>query len=345
MDSSEIGSEIQLPQVEQPRAEIPQQPAPPASEAVPLAETVHRATPAESLHVQPPQAQVFQEHVFQEQGPEWSYASQLEADQQQAQQPQQPWLAAPPTRTRRPLSRVQTLIVGGAVAAMVAGGAFGGYIVHQRQDRNDQAVAAAKAAQGQQPQPLSAGVRSDGSHYGPLFAYLLPVPSGYALGPDVTVYGNDGYYTADQIASGFDDLLSSIPKSDLTNVKGRLASQHLKGVAVRSFVQTSSSQTISIVLRQLDAGAAKNDADTFVSLFTDLNVFRTGPTVPGYPQAKCMLPPGLGSDKFDAMECVAVSGDVEVMVYTQGAAPLDQGAVAQMIAQQLDRLKSPQTLS
>jgi hypothetical protein len=257
-----------------------------------------------------------------------------------------PIVAAAPSRLRRPFSLAQALIGGGAVLAMVAGGAVGGHIVQQRQHQNDQAVAAAKAVQAQKPQPVTAGVRSDGTHYGSLFAYLLPVPAGYTLGPDITVYGNNGYYTADQITSGFDDLLSSVPKSDLSNLKGRLASQHLKGVAVRSIVQTSSSsQTISIVLRQLDATAARTDADAFVSLFTDLNVFRTGPAVPGYPQAKCMLPPGLGSDRFDTMECVAVSGDVEVMVYTQGVAPLDQGAVAQVVAQQLDRLKSPQTLS
>lgn len=316
-DSSEFGPDGA--QAEPSQAE-------PAQAELPKAEIPQAELPQEQLG----EGQVLQGQVFEPPYPP---------------QPQQPGFAVPPTRTRNPLFRIRALIGGGAVAAMVAGGVFGGYIVQQRQDRNDQAVAAAKAAQGQQPQPLAAGVRSDGSHYGPLFAYLLPVPSGYTLGPDVTVYGNDGYYTADQIASGFDDLLSSIPKSDLTNLKGRLASQHLKGVAVRSVVQTDSSQTVSIVLRQLDATAAKSDADTFVSLFTDLNVFRTGPSVPGYPQAKCMLPPGLGSDKFDTMECVAVSGDVEVMVFTQGTAPLDQGAVAQMIAQQLDRLKSPQTLS
>jgi hypothetical protein len=143
-----------------------------------------------------------------------------------------------------------------------------------------------------------------------------------------------------------EDLLSGIPKSDQSNVKGALANTHLKGVAVRT-LQTTDGATpaaISIELIQFDVKDAKGAASDFDSLVSNLNIFRTGASVPGYAQAKCVLPPGLGSDKLDEMLCVASSGDVEVMVDAQAITPLDQNSVAKLVAQQLDRLKTSQSI-
>ena len=253
----------------------------------------------------------------------------------------QPYVPAP----ARTFPRAKALIAAGAVLSIAVGAGIGTYIVQQRQDRNDQAIAAAKAVQAAKPTPVTAGVRADGSHYGTLFAYLLPMPDGYALGPYDANYGNNSYVSASQITTQLEDLLSGIPKSDMSNAKGALANTHLKGVAVRTLASTSSSsEVVSIELLQFDVKDAKSASDSFNRLVSDLNVFRNGPSVSGYSQAKCVLPPGLGSDKVDEMLCVASSGDVEVMVDAQGVAPLDQSQIATLVGQQLDRLKTSQTI-
>jgi hypothetical protein len=243
-----------------------------------------------------------------------------------------------------PRSRV--LIAAGAVLSIAVGAGVGTVIVQHREDHNNQVVAAAKAAAAVKPAPVTGGVRSDGSHFGSLFAYLLPIPSGYTPGPYDSNYGNNSFIPASQITSQLEDLLSGIPKSDQSNVKGALANTHLKGVAVRT-LQTTDGATpaaISIELIQFDVKDAKGAASDFDSLVSNLNIFRTGASVPGYAQAKCVLPPGLGSDKLDEMLCVASSGDVEVMVDAQAITPLDQNSVAKLVAQQLDRLKTSQSI-
>ncbi|MBS2961797.1 hypothetical protein KGA66_01965 [Actinocrinis puniceicyclus] len=246
----------------------------------------------------------------------------------------------------RSVARGRALIAAGAVLSIAVGAAAGTVVVRQREDSNKRAIAAAQAAAAARPAPLTGGVRSDGSHYGSLFAYLLPLPDGYTPGPYDADYGDNGYVPAAQITSQLEDLLSGIPKSDLSNAKGALANTHLKGVAVRTMESSASTAdlVVSIELLQFDVKDAKNAATSFTSLVSDLNVFRTGPTVPGYAQAKCVLPPGLGSDKLDEMLCVASSGDVEIMVDAQGSAPLDQNKVATLVARQLDQLKTAQSI-
>lgn len=250
--------------------------------------------------------------------------------------------ATPPRRS----SPGRVLIAAGAALSIAIGAGIGTYIVKQRQYRNDQAIAVAQAAQAAIPTPVTGGVRFDGSHYGSLFAYLLPIPNGYTPGPDDGNYGDNSYTSAAQVTTQLEDLLSGIPKSDLSSAKGVLANTHLKGVAVRTLSTSSSNSTevVSIELLQFDVKDAKSAADDFDSLVSDLNVFRTGPSVPGYGRAKCVLPPGLGSDQLDEMLCVASSGDVEVVVDAQGEAPLDMNSIATLVAQQLDRLKTSQTI-
>lgn len=258
------------------------------------------------------------------------------------------WPPAPPTQpaAKRGVPRGRVLLAAGAVISIAVGAGVGVAIVRHREGHNNQLIAAARAAAASRPAPVTGAVRADGSHYGSLFAYLLPMPSGYQPGPYDGNYGNNSYVPAAQITSQLEDLLSGIPKSDMSNAKGALADTHLKGVAVRT-MQSDSANTgtvVSIELLQFDVKDAKSAAQNFDNLVSNLNVFRTGASVPGYAQAKCVLPPGFGSDKLDEMLCVASSGDVEVMVDAQGTIPLDQNAVASLVARQLDRLKTAQSI-
>lgn len=252
----------------------------------------------------------------------------------------------PPAAPKRTIPRSRVLIATGAALSIAVGAVIGAVIVQNRQDHNNQVIAAARAAAAARPAPVTGGVRSDGSHYGSLFAYLLPMPDGYTPGPYDANYGNNSFVPASQITSQLEDLLAGVPKSDMSSAKGALANTHLKGVAVRTLTSSTSNSDldVSVELLQFDVKDAKTAAQDFDNLVSDLNVFRTGASVPGYGQAKCVLPPGLGSDKLDEMLCVASSGDVEVLIDAQGTAPLDQNSVAKLTAQQLDRLKTSQSI-
>lgn len=245
---------------------------------------------------------------------------------------------------------IRTRLAAGAVASIVVGAAIGAGVVHARDVTHDRGQAAADAVASAQAQlaviqkPVTAGVRSDGSHYGSLFAFLLPLPSGYSLGPDVGTIGDNDYISANEVNAQIQGELLKLPKDDMGSSKGTLADLHLQGIAVRTMVNGGGTEEIDFELMQLDPKAASSD-EKMLGSFVDGLGFRQGASVPGYGSAKCVLPPGLGSDSVDEMLCAASYGDVEVVVEVSGVAPLNQAGAVQMIAQQLDRLKSNQTLT
>jgi hypothetical protein len=245
---------------------------------------------------------------------------------------------------------LRTRLAAGAVASIVVGAAIGYGVVHSRDLTHDRQQAAADAAASAQARlaviqaPVTGGVRSDGSHYGSLFAYLLPLPDGYSLGPDIGTIGDNDYISASQVNAQIQGQLLKLPKGDMSSSKGTLADLHLQGIAVRTMVNGGGTEELDFELMQLDPKAASSD-EHMLGGFVDGLGFREGATVPGYGSAKCVLPPGLGSDSVDEMFCVASYGDVEVMVEVSGVAPLNQSNAVQLIAQQLDRLKNNQTLT
>ena len=247
------------------------------------------------------------------------------------------------TNARKPL-----LAVVGALASVAIGVGVGAYVVSGRNTDHARQISALQAADAAQlaklRAPVHAGVRSDGSHYGSLFTFLLPTPSGWSLGPDVGVIGNNDYVGAAQINKDLQNSLLNVPKSDLSSTQSTLTNLHLQGIAVRSMLNPSASFQLDVQLLQLDPKQASADQRS-LSVLVDGLGWRQGASVPGYAAAACVLPPGLGSDTLDAMLCVASVGDVEVMVQAEGAVPLDQNTTVQMLVQQLNRLKSNQTLT
>jgi hypothetical protein len=240
------------------------------------------------------------------------------------------------------------LSMTGALAALAVGAGIGAYVVHNRQGDRDSQIAAIKAADAAQiaklDTPVTAGARSDGSHYGSLFAYLLPTPAGWSLGGDVGSDGNNTYLTQSQINARVQSELLQVPKSDLGSTESTLTDLHMQAIAVRSMLKPDYTEQLSFELLQLDPEQATADQKS-LGVLVDGFGFRQGASVPGYPNVSCVLPPGLGSDKLDSMLCVGSYGDVEVILQVDGTAPLDQNTAAQMMAQQLNRLKSAQTLT
>jgi len=240
------------------------------------------------------------------------------------------------------------LAVVGALASVAVGVGVGGYVVHSRDTNHANQISAIQAADAVQlaklRMPVTAGVRSDDSHYGSLFAYLLPMQSGWKPGTDVGEVGNNDYVTGSQLNTDLQNSQLDVPKSDMSSTESTLTDLHLQGVAVRSMLNATESLQLDFSLLQLDPTLASSDQKSLEVLVDGLG-WRQGASVPGYPSATCVLPPGLGSDTLDSMTCVASYGDVEAIVQAEGAAPLDQSTTVQLLAQQLDRLKSGQTLT
>ena len=240
------------------------------------------------------------------------------------------------------------LAVVGAVASLAVGAGIGAYVVHGRDTNRTNQISTIRAADAAQLAKLTtqvtAGARSDGSHYGSLFAYLLPMPVAWGPGPDIGTAGNNNYISAAQINAEVQNSLIDVPKSDLSSTQNTLADLHLQGVAVRSMLDSNNALQLDFTLMQLDPTQASADQKSLGTLVDGLD-WRQGASVPGYPSATCVLPPGLGSDQLDAMLCIASYGDVEVIAQAEGDAPLDQNTTVQMVAQQLNRLKSDQTLT
>ena len=245
-------------------------------------------------------------------------------------------------------SRKSVLSLVGAVAAVAVGAGVGAVVVQGRQSDRDSRISAIKAADAaalaKADAPVTGGVRSDGSHYGSLFTYLLPTPQEWTLGADIGTEGDNTYLTQAQLTAKVQKGLLSVPKSDLGSTQSTLTDLHLQAVALRSMLKPGNTMQLSFVLLQLDPKKATADQKS-LGVFVDGLGWRQGASVPGNPSADCVLPPGLGSDKLDSMLCYGSYGDVEVMLQVDGTAPLDQKTAVKMLAQQLDRLKSAQKLT
>ena len=205
------------------------------------------------------------------------------------------------------------LAVVGAVASIAVGVGVGGYVVHGRDTNRTNQISAIKAADAAALAPLrtpvKAGVRDDGSHFGSLFAYLLPMPSTWKPGPYVGVVGDNNYVSASQLNTELQNSLLDVPKSDMSSTENTLTDLHLQGVAVRSMLNSVSSLELDFTLMQLDPTQASADQKSLGTLVDGLD-WRQGASVPGYPSATCVLPPGLGSDQLDAMLCIASYGEI-----------------------------------
>ncbi|MCX5211590.1 hypothetical protein OG689_20240 [Kitasatospora sp. NBC_00240] len=250
---------------------------------------------------------------------------------------------APPAAPRGTGSRV---LRGAAatVAAALVGVVIGVGIIEVRYD--DPAPVAA-AGQGGGPVPAPApsptafGAKSNGNHFGGLRDLLLPVPAGFALGPDYGSYGNDTELTAEQLAAEVDEGVKDVPADKRERVKEYWNGLHVKGTGVRTFKSSAGDLVVSLKLRQFNQQEVQKENE-YTAIFTgDTGLFRTGPEIPGHPEAHCYLMPVAPSAQIDYLECSAAEGDLLVVMDVEGVAQLPKDKIVSLFTAQLDRLASP----
>jgi hypothetical protein len=185
------------------------------------------------------------------------------------------------------------------------------------------------------------GAQSNGTHFGAIRDLLLPVPAGFALGPDDGVYGNDTELTKAQIDGYLDDRVAGLPKDQRDKVKAALQAQGHRAAGVRSYRSSDGGVVATVWLDQFDKQAVDAQNAFDAAMGSDSGLFRQGPAVPGYQQAACFLPPLRPGNPIDDMDCTAGVGDLLVTMHVEGVAPLPKSEAVSIFRQQLLRLAVP----
>jgi hypothetical protein len=268
-----------------------------------------------------------------------------ECVQEPAPEPSAPEPVAPAKKPRR---RGRIAAVAGSVllVAAVVGGA--GYTVVTVQDADRDPGAPSWTF----PVPAPDDTKTAKAPSG-LAAMLVPYGTeGWSRGPDIGEFGSDASLSGPEATALRKEALRDLPRSQRRDLEKRIDKQHTKGIAMRSYLSTSSgfnstlyangAFTMSVELAQIEDKAAVKGMSTFQNEFLDaLKIFRKGPEIKGHKNAKCFLPTKDKDEKLDMMVCSAYQGDVLVSATAYGAKPLDTKGVAMLLREQLDRIAEP----
>ncbi|MEU1497596.1 hypothetical protein [Streptomyces sp. NPDC005732] len=255
---------------------------------------------------------------------------------------------APDVPVRKPLRRGRVAAVAGSVllVAAVVGGA--GYTVVTVQDADRDPGAPSWTF----PVPAPDGAKKAKASSG-LAAMLVPFGTeGWSRGPDIGEFGSDASLSGAEATALRKEALRDLPRSQRRNLEKTIDKQHTKGIAMRSYLSTSSgfnstlyansTFTVSIELAQIEDKAAVKGISTFQNeFFGALKIFRKGPAIKDHKNAKCFLPPKDKDEKLDMMVCSAYEGDVLVSATASAVKPLDTKGVAMLLREQLDRITEP----
>lgn len=255
----------------------------------------------------------------------------------------EPGPAPEPAPTGAPVAhgRRRTTLVAGAVgAAVLVAGGIGAAFAIAGADRTASTALWAPDGQepemGEKPAPVPPNAIKD---------MLLPVPDDYQLGPDIGSGGNDYFLSGDKMAetlaegqdggAGRADALAGLK---LQGAAGRSYGRY-RGMVIEVQVMRAAPGAVGL-LAHFSKETIETDADG-----------RPGPTVDGYPDAKCVLSAAgeAGAKKegkerkesIDVLTCVAVEGDVMVDFRAYAPTPFDTSAATGFLKKQLSHLKTP----
>jgi len=238
-------------------------------------------------------------------------------------------------------ARRQAWFVSGWLASALAVGAGAGFgILAVIGASNDSVIAGAPVAPATTPSPsVTSGVRPDGTHYGSVKDFLLPIPDGYQAGPDEGGLGNDSTISPDQADPTVALLFGTLPASDMTSAQGAIATGHMSDGAVRTYANSAGSLDVAVTVLRLDPAQSAESTSEFERVVKQSRAYRNGPQVPGHAEALCVLPVTHVGDPLDSMTCLATAGDTLAIVNAEGSVPLDTNAVTELFGRQLDTLK------
>lgn len=241
---------------------------------------------------------------------------------------------------RRSARRQAWFVTGWLASALAVGAGAGFGILAVIGASNGSVIAGAPVAPATAPSPsVTSGVRPDGTHYGSVKDFLLPIPDGYQAGPDEGGLGNDSTIAPDQADPTVALLFGTLPASDMTSAQGAIATGHMSDGAVRTYANSAGSLDVAVTVLRLDPAQSAESTSEFERVVKQSRAYRNGPQVPGHPEALCVLPVTHVGDPLDSMTCLATVGDTLAIVNAEGSVPLDTNAVTEIFGRQLDTLK------
>ncbi|MFC9496965.1 hypothetical protein [Streptomyces sp. NPDC056982] len=183
-----------------------------------------------------------------------------------------------------------------------------------------------------------------------LSARLLPVPKAYRPGPDIDEYGNDKTLGGSEAAARLKRGTRNLPSRQREAQDKAIDKLKLRGMAMRSYQlsgymgwtdEHNKSLVVDMQLAQMQNRRAGRQLKEFRSEFLrSVGVFPKGPKVKGHRNADCFLAPKDSKGKLEMVLCSAYEDDVLVTATGYGPKPLNTAEVADLLAQQLDRLTS-----
>ncbi|MFF1732480.1 MULTISPECIES: hypothetical protein [unclassified Streptomyces] len=183
-----------------------------------------------------------------------------------------------------------------------------------------------------------------------LSARLLPLPKAYRPGPDIDEYGNDKTLTGREATARLKKGTRNLPSRQREAQDKAIDKLKLRGMAMRSYQLSGSmgwtdehnkSLVVDMQLAQMQNRRAGRQLKEFRSEFLrSVGVFPKGPKVKGHRNADCFLAPKDSKGKLEMVLCSAYEDDVLVTATGYGPKPLNTAEVADLLAQQLDRLTS-----
>ena len=248
--------------------------------------------------------------------------------------------AGKPSRRRRRIAAVAgSVLLAGALVAGV------GYTVVTVRDADRDAGAATWKFP-----KVKVEEKKTAAQHG-LAAMLVPYGTDtWVRGPDLAQFGSDAQLSGAQATALRKESVSGLPRTQRKLLEREIDRQRIKGMAMRSYfsgesyayLQDEGIYSASLVLAQMDNKAAVRNSSTSQNEFlAALDVFREGPKIKGYDNARCFRLPGSTEKELDMMLCSGYVGDVLVTATAYGAHPLDTAVVAKLLRTQLDRIAEP----
>ncbi|MFI6061756.1 hypothetical protein [Streptomyces sp. NPDC051286] len=263
--------------------------------------------------------------------------------------PDAPLLPAAPDRPGRTRRMIPAVLAAVLVIGAVSGAATYTKITVDHADRGVKTTLWAESSHKASKDP--AGEIGRGRATTELSKLLLPVPSGYRLGPDIGENGNDSELSGRKATAALKESNRGLAGRERRALDRRVDQLHIQGVALRSYTSDIIDHTsdnnnnllVDVQITRMKDKKAVRDLYTFrTGVFDSFGSFREGPTIDGHRRnATCFLSPRDSEDRIENIWCQAYDGELSIAVSASGTKPIDRTAVAELLKDQLNHITSP----
>ncbi|MEU3606215.1 hypothetical protein AB0E83_12280 [Streptomyces sp. NPDC035033] len=267
-----------------------------------------------------------------------------------------PAVEVPPVRERR----VGRILLGVVLPAVLVLGAAGGGIGYTavtvaNADRTAETVGwQAPDPKATSKDPAATAI-TRGRADTPMSKLLLPVPSGYRLGPDIESYGNDGELSGREAAALLKSEARGLSGKKRRAYEKRIDKLGVQGMGMRSLTSYDNHLVVEIQIVRMKDKRSIHDLYRWKRELAEFLELPEGPKIKDHRNSSCFLledpqdrvEEETEEEKEDrenalrGMSCSAYDSELMVSVVAFGAVPFEKSEVAELVKKQLDHIQSP----